>query len=52
MEPILLQIGKKNVFSEVLKYPINGFYVSLARIFGVDQDVVQIYNNKDIKLFG
>ena len=52
IEPTLLQIGKKIVFLEVFEYLTNGFYVSLAEIFDVDQDVVQIYNNKDIKLFG
>ena len=26
--------------------------MSLAEIFDIDQDIVQIYNNKDIKLFG
>ena len=52
MKPILLQIGKKTVFAEVLEYPTNGFYVSLAGIFVLDQDVVQIYNNKNIELLG
>ena len=52
MEPTLLQIDKKTLLPEILKYPTNSFYVSLARIFDIDQTVIQIYNNKDIKLLG
>ena len=52
MEPALLQIGKKTVFPKVLEYPPNGFNVSLTKIFSIDQDVVQVYNDKDIKLLG
>ena len=40
MEPTLLQIGKKTMFPEVFEYPTNNFYMSLAGIFGVNQDVI------------
>lgn len=52
MELTLFQISKKTVFPEDFEYSTNGFYMSLVKIFGVDQDVVQIYNKKYIKLFG
>ena len=52
MELTLLQIGKETVFPKVLKYPPNDFDVSLAGILSIDQDIVQVYNNKDIKFLG
>lgn len=52
MEPILFQIGKKIIFSKILKYPTNSFYMNLVEIFGIDQNVIPIYKNKDINLFG
>lgn len=27
------------------------FYIWLAKLFGINQDIIQIYHNKDIKLF-
>lgn len=35
---------------EVLKDSSNCFDVTLAWILGIDQDVVKVYNDKDIKL--
>ena len=52
MEPALLQIGKETVFSQVLEYPPNNFNVSLAGILSIDQDIVQVYNDKNIELLG
>ena len=52
MEPAILQIGKETVFPKVFEYLLNGFDVSLAGIFSIDQDVVQVYNDKDIELLG
>ena len=40
MEPTLLQIGKKAMSPEVIENPPNGFDVSLARVFSINQDVV------------
>ena len=40
------------MFLEVFKYQTNNFYVSLAGIFYIDQDVVQIYNDKNIEVLG
>ena len=52
MKSILLQIGKQAIFSQNIWNLLHGFYVFLAWIFGVDEDVIQIYNYKDIKVFG
>ena len=52
MKPALLQISKKTVFSKVLEYLPNRSNMSLAEILRIDQDIVQVYNNKDIELFG
>ena len=50
VEPAFLQVGKKTVFSELFQDPAYDFYVWLARILDVDQNVVQIYNNENVKL--
>ena len=52
MEPTLLQIGKKAMSPEALEHPSNGFDVTLAGILGIDQDAVQVYDDKDVKLLG
>ena len=39
------------MFSELLQDSAYGFHMWLASIFGVDQDVIQIHHNEDIKLF-
>ena len=53
MEMTLLQIGKKAVFFlELFEDPADSFNVGLARVLGMDQNVVQIHDNKNIELFG
>ena len=52
MESTLLQIGKKPVPPQNVQYPPNSFHVTLARILGIDEDIIQINNDKDIELFG
>lgn len=39
------------MFSKLFQVRSYGFYVWLARIFGIDQNLIQIYHNKDIKFF-
>ena len=36
---------------ELVKYPEYDLNVRLSRILNIDQYVIQIYNNKNIKLF-
>lgn len=40
------------MFLELFQDLLYGFHMWLAWVFGEDQDVIQIYHNKDIKLFG
>ena len=51
MEPTLLQIGKQTIFPQNLQDPPYCFYVTLTLILSVDEDVIQIHNDENIKLF-
>lgn len=37
---------------KLIKNSTNGFDMALFKIFSINQNVIQIYNNKYIKLFG
>ena len=50
MESTLLQIGKQAIFSQNLQDSPYCFHVTLTLILSVDEDVIQIHNNKNIKL--
>lgn len=52
MKLTFFQVSKELVLSELIKDPAYGFYVWLAWIFGINQNVIQIHNEKNIKLFG
>ena len=51
MKPTLLQIGKKAIFSQKFQYLPHSFYMIPGVILSVDKDVIQIYDNEDIKFF-
>ena len=51
MESTLLQIGKQAIFSQNLEDPLHCFHVPLTLNLSVDEDVIQIYDDKDIELF-
>ena len=51
MELTLFQIGKKTILSQKIQYLLHGFHVTLVFIFGINEDVIQINNNKNIELF-
>ena len=52
METTLLEVGKKAVFPQFLKNPLDGIDVSLAWVFGVDEDVIEVNNDEDIEFLG
>lgn len=52
MKLVLLQFGKQAMFLKLFKKPLYFVHVGLVRVLNFDQDVIQIYYNKDIKLFG
>ena len=45
----LLEFGKKAVFLQLLKNSLNGIDVSLAWVLGVDKDIIELNNDKDIE---
>ena len=47
----LLQIGKQAEFSEFFKYQLNDFYVTLASSFSINQNVIDVYNDKNVEFF-
>ena len=51
MKPTFLQFGKKRILLEFVQYPADILNVMLFPIFVIDQDVIQIYDHEDIKLF-
>ena len=52
METTLLEVGKKAVFPQFLENLSDGIDVSLAWVLGVDEDVIEVNNDKDIKFLG
>ena len=50
MEPTLLQIGKQAIFPQNLQDLPHGFHVTLTLILSVDEDIIQIHNDKNIEL--
>lgn len=49
---IFFNIIKKKILFWQFQNALNSFKMTLALIFGVNQDVIWINNNKNIKLFG
>lgn len=52
MEMTLFQISKKLIFLKLIQNLIYGLYIWLAEVFDIDQDILQVYNHKNIKLLG
>ena len=51
MKIIFLQVGKKEVFLELVQNLAYGLNVQLVQIFSIDQYIIQVYNNNNIQLF-
>ena len=51
MKTTLFQVGKQAIFLEFSKDLPEGFYVTLAGVFVINQDVIKVYNNENIKFF-
>ena len=49
METIFLEVGKKAVFPQFLKNLSNDVDVSIVWVFGVNENVIKVNNDKDIK---
>ena len=50
MESILLQVGIQQVLSELFQNLLYSYDVTISVIINGDEDVVQIYDDKDVKL--
>ena len=51
MKQTFLQVGKEGMFLELIQNPVYGLNVKLLKVFSIGQDIIQIYNHEDIKLF-
>ena len=52
METAFFEVGKKAVFLQLLENPLNGINITLALVLGIDEDVIEVNNDKDIKFLG
>ena len=52
MKMTLFQVGKKAVFSQFVQHPSDSIDMSLACILGIDQDVIQVKDHKNVEFFG
>ena len=48
MKSTFLQVGKKRVLPKMVQNLAYGLNMRLSGIFNIDQDIIQIYNNKNI----
>ena len=51
MKITLFEIGKKAVFFWFVQHLLDSINVSLACILGVDQDIIQVNNHKNVEFF-
>ena len=52
METTFFEVGKKAVSPQFLKKPSNGVDMSLAFVLSVDEDVIEVNNDKNIDFLG
>ena len=52
MELTLFQIAEKTILLQKIQHLLHVFYMAMAFIFGVNEDIIQVNNDKDIKLLG
>ena len=51
MKPTFLQVGEEGVFPKLVQNPAYGLNVRLFGVFGIDQDIIRVYNGKDVEIF-
>ena len=51
MKTTLFQFSKQAVFPEFSEDLPDSFYVTLASVFYVNQDIIKIHDDKNIKFF-
>ena len=48
MKSTFLQVGKEKMLPELVQNPAYGLNIRLPKVFCIDQDIIQRYDNKDI----
>ena len=48
MKPIFLQVGKEKMHPKLVQNIAYGHNIRLFKVFNIDQDIIQVYDNKDI----
>ena len=51
MKPTFLQVDKEEMFPKLVPDPAYGLNVGLSGVFGINQDIIQVYNDKNVQLF-
>ena len=51
MKLTFLEVGKERILLKLVQNLVYGLNMRLPRVFGIDQDIIQVYDNKDIQLF-
>ena len=51
MKITLFQVGKQTVFLKFAKNLSDSFYITLASIIGMNQNIIEVHNDKNIKFF-
>ena len=52
MKSLFFKIGKKAIFPQKVLNPSDGFHMAMVFILNVNQNVIQVENDENIKFFG
>ena len=48
MKPAFCLVGKEGILPELVKNLVYGLNMKLSEIFGINEGIIQVYNNKNI----
>ena len=48
MKTTFFQVGKEGMLPELVQNPVYGLNMRLSGVFGIDQNIIQVYDNKNI----
>ena len=51
MKTTLFQVGKQAMFPEFFENPLDSFHVTVAGVFGINQEVIKVHDNENLKFF-
>ena len=52
MKPAHFDIGKQAIFPQNVKHSPCSRYVALTWVLSINEDIIQVYDDKDIETFG